>query len=150
MNEHTNGFFFINFQQRVLGWMMYVFGVDVARDIQERCHRFLEEALELVQSLGCTAGEAHQLVDYVFGRPVGEPKQELGGSMVCLAALAHAAELDLETAGELELARNWTNADKIREKWKTKPKFSPLPAEPTITDEHLAISGLNKDWNMED
>lgn len=68
--------------------------------------------------------------------------------MVCLAALAHAVDLDLETAGDLELARNWTNADKIREKWKNKPEFSPLPAEPTITDEQLAISGLNKDWNM--
>ena len=39
-------------------------------------HRFLEEALELVQACGATASEAHQLVDYVYGRPVGEPAQE--------------------------------------------------------------------------
>lgn len=38
----------------------------------------LEEALELVQSNGCTASEAHQLVDYVFGRPIGDRKEEIG------------------------------------------------------------------------
>ena len=67
---------------------MACFTEEICRDRVQRNHRFLEEALELVQSLGCTASEAHQLVDYVFGRPVGEPTQELGGAIITLHALA--------------------------------------------------------------
>jgi hypothetical protein len=116
------------FQRRVLDWMMACFSAEVCRDGQERNHRFLEESLELVQSLGCTASEAHQLVDYVFGRPIGEPTQELGGVMVTLAALCHPHELDMQDAAEKELARVWTNIEQIRAKQAAKPKHSPLPA----------------------
>ena len=97
-------------------------------DGTERNHRFLEEALELVQSLGCTQSEAHQLVGYVYGRPVGEPVQELGGVMVTLAALASCHDMDFEEAGETELARVWSKIDVIRAKQLAKPKHSPLPA----------------------
>ncbi|MFX5747833.1 hypothetical protein ABTE19_23195, partial [Acinetobacter baumannii] len=74
-------------------------------DLPERNHRFFEEATELVQSTGMTQSEAHQLVDYVYGRPVGEPVQEVGGVMVTLAALCLAAKMDMHAAGETELAR---------------------------------------------
>jgi hypothetical protein len=90
----------MTFQRRVLNWLMTCFSMEVCRGGTERNHRFLEEALELVQSLGCTASEAHQLVDYVFGRPVGEPFQELGGVMVTLSALASCHDMDFEEAGE--------------------------------------------------
>lgn len=118
------------FQQRVQPWMLACFGEAIAADRQERNHRFLEEALELVQATGCTADEAHQLVDYVFGRPVGEPAQEVGGVMVTLAALCLAQGLDMHSAGEVELARIWTKVDAIRAKQAAKPKHSPLPAAP--------------------
>ncbi|UGY15255.1 hypothetical protein HAP48_0043140 [Bradyrhizobium septentrionale] len=117
----------VTFQGRVAEWMKACFSIDVCRDGIERNHRFLEESLELVQSLGCTASEAHQLVDYVFGRPVGEPKQEMGGVMVTLAALACAHDLDMMPAAETELVRVWTRIDQIRAKQATKPKHSPLP-----------------------
>ena len=81
----------MTFQICVGLWIKACLGPLIAADVTERNHRFLEEALELVQSKGCTASEAHQLVDYVFSRPVGEPFQELGGVMVTLAALADAA-----------------------------------------------------------
>ncbi|MDH1477750.1 hypothetical protein N5F13_25025 [Comamonas thiooxydans] len=115
------------FQQRVQPWMMTCFGPEISADRIERNHRFLEEALELVQSLGCTASEAHQLVDYVFGRPVGEPVQEAGGVMVTLAALCLASGLDMHACGETELARIWTKVEAIRAKQAAKPKHSPLP-----------------------
>lgn len=115
------------FQQRVQPWMMTCFGAEIAADRIERNHRFLEEALELVQSCGCTANEAHQLVDYVYGRPVGEPVQEVGGVMVTLAALCLANGLDMHQAGEAELARIWTKVEAIRAKQAAKPKHSPLP-----------------------
>ncbi len=117
------------FQARVQPWMLECFGPTIAADRVERNHRFLEEALETVQSLGCTASEAHQLVDYTFGRPVGEPAQEVGGVMVTLAALCLANTLDMHAAGETELARISEPATvlKIRAKQAAKPKHSPLP-----------------------
>ena len=115
------------FQQRVQPWMMACFGPEISADSRERNHRFLEEALELVQCLGCTASEAHQLVDYVYGRPWGESAQEAGGVMVTLAALCLANGLDMHACGETELARIWTKVEAIRAKQAAKPKHSPLP-----------------------
>lgn len=116
-----------SFQQQVLPWLMECFGAMIAGDREERNHRFLEEALELVQSLGCSAADAHQLVEYVYGRPVGEPPQEVGGVMVTLAALCLANGLDMHQLADTELARVWTKVDQIREKQKSKPQVAPLP-----------------------
>ena len=115
------------FQERVRPWLMKCFGQEIADDLVERNHRFLEEALELVQSTGCTRSEAHQLVDYVFDREIGEPHQEVGGVMVTLAALCLAANMDMHRAGEDELERIWTKVEQIRAKQAAKPKHSPLP-----------------------
>lgn len=118
----------MKFQTRVQPWMLACFGHDIANDKTERNHRFLEEALELVQATGCTQSEAHQLVDYVFGRQTGEPAQEVGGVMVTLAALCLAQQMDMHDAGEMELARIWTKVEQIRAKQAAKPCHSPLPA----------------------
>lgn len=115
------------FQSRVKPWLIECFGEDIANDKQERNHRLLEEVLEANQSCGCTASEAHQLVDYVFSRPIGEPYQEVGGVMVTLAAFCLANDLNMHDCGELELARIWTKIDLIREKQRSKPSMSPLP-----------------------
>ena len=121
------------FQGRVQPWMMACFGEEISRDKIERNHRFLEEALELVQANGCTRSEAHQLVDYTFDRPEGDVHQEVGGVMVTLAALCLAIGEDMHQAGETELARIWTKVEKIRAKQAAKPKHSPLP-------EHVPLS----------
>lgn len=116
-----------DFQYRVKPWLLDCFGEKIASDKQERNHRFLEEALELVQACGATAGEAHQLVDYVYGRDIGDPAQEVGGVMVTLAALCLAHDLDMHEAGETELARIWKKVEQIRAKQAAKPNMSPLP-----------------------
>lgn len=118
------------FQEGVKPWLLKCFGPEIAADKHERNHRFIEEALELVQSTGCTASEAHQLVDYVFGRDVGDPKQEVGGVMVTLAALCLANDMDMHKCGDTELARVWTKVEAIRAKQAAKPKHSPLPQTP--------------------
>lgn len=115
------------FQPMVQPWLLACFGPEIAGDREERNHRFLEEALELIQACGCTVSEAHQLVDYVFGRPVGEPRQETGGVMVTLAALCLANGIDMHEAGWAELQRIWTKVEQIRAKQAAKPKHSPLP-----------------------
>jgi NTP pyrophosphatase (non-canonical NTP hydrolase) len=115
------------FQDRVDAWIQHCFGPAIGADKVERNHRFIEEALELVQAGGCTASEAHQLVDYVFGRPVGEMGQEVGGVMNTLAALCTAHGIDLDHEAEKELQRVWQKLDQIRAKQAAKPKHSPLP-----------------------
>lgn len=118
-----------DYQDRVDTWMLACFGPEIAADKTERNHRFLEEALELVQAAGCTQSEAHQLVDYVYGRPVGEMRQEVGGVMVTLAALCSAHEAQMDSAAEVELERVWGKIDAIRAKQAAKPKHGPLPEE---------------------
>ncbi|MEP3668952.1 MAG: hypothetical protein ABJN42_19690, partial [Roseibium sp.] len=111
---------------------------EIAMNGTERNHRFLEEALELVQALGCSRSEAHQLVDYTFNRDIGEPSQEVGGVMVTLAAVCGAYGLDMMANGETELARVWTKVEKIRKKQAAKPKHSPLPAY----DEAISVAAI--------
>lgn len=118
------------FQMRVQPWMMECFGAEISADVEERNHRFFEEAGEYVQACGMSASEAHQLVDYVWGRPIGEKHQEVGGVMVTLAASCLAQGLDMHQCGETELARIWTKVEKIRAKQAAKPKHSPLPEAP--------------------
>lgn len=115
------------FQNRVKPWMDACFGEEISNDREERNFRFLEEAIELVQACGATADDAHQLVDYVFNRPIGNPEQEVGGVMVTLAALCLANGIDMHYSGEVELTRIWGNISKIRAKQANKPPRSPLP-----------------------
>lgn len=138
----------VTFQARVQPWLMECFGPMIAGDREERNHRFLEEALELVQACGATANEVHQLVDYVYGRPVGEPEQEVGGVMVTLAALCLANDLDMHQSAETELARIWTKIEQIRAKQAAKPSMSPLPGvyhdrAPVQSDQEPVKSALD-------
>lgn len=119
-------------QRRVMAWMHACFGVQITADKVERNHRFLEESLELVQACGTTPSEAHQLVDYVYGRPVGESVQEVGGVITTLAGLCNAQGIEMMGAGETELARVWTKVEVIRAKQAAKPKHSPLPESPKV------------------
>ncbi|WBO23980.1 hypothetical protein [Sphingomonas abietis] len=137
------------FQTRVGPWLLECFGEMIAGDREERNHRFLEEALELVQACGCTASEAHQLVDYVFDRLVGDPAQEVGGVMVTLAALCLANGLDMHRAGEIELARIWAKVDAIRAKQAAKPRHSPLPEKAARPEDDALIPHLPEHLSAE-
>ncbi len=118
-----------SFQARVAPWMLECFGPVVSADKLERGDRLLEEVLELLQSGDYPPERVAALTDYVYGRPKGEPDQEVGGVMVTLAAYCVAHGLDMHHAGETELAR--INAPeiiaKIRAKQAAKPKGAALP-----------------------
>lgn len=117
------------FASKTAKWLIDCFGSRVARDTAEREHRFLEEAVELVQAGSTTVEQAHQIVDYVYSRPVGEREQEVGGVMVTLAALCFGHSINLSDAAVTELQRVQSPEimAKIRQKQATKPAFSPLP-----------------------
>lgn len=117
----------LSFQGRVARWMVACFPQAVIDDKLERSDRFLEESLELVQACGYSEDRAYALVDYVFGRPVGEPRQEVGGVRVTLSALCNAHDIAEGLAAEAELARIWTKIEQIRAKQASKPVGSALP-----------------------
>ena len=55
-----------SFQRSVISWLINCFGMKIARDKIERNHRFIEEALELVQATGCTMTYVDMYIDNVF------------------------------------------------------------------------------------
>lgn len=116
-----------SYQERVEAWLEACFPPSVRSDRSERTHRFLEEALELAQANGCSRRDAIALVEYVFGRPQGQPDLEVGGVMVTLASLCSATGLNMDEAGDRELERNWSRIETIRAKQQSKPHGSPLP-----------------------
>ena len=116
-----------DFQTAVDAWMLETFGPEISADKTERVFRFLEEALELVQALGCLQSDVYKLIDYTYNRPEGEPAQKVGGVMVTLAALCSAHGIGLEKVAWDERHRCWEQRERIRTKQLNKPKGSPLP-----------------------
>jgi len=117
------------FQARAVEWAVECFGVSTCCDATTRGNRFFEEAAELYQASGATIADAHALVDYVFGRPIGEAKQEAGGVMLTLATLCAALGFEMTVAGEIELARVNVNIEAIRAKAASKTLPGPLPVD---------------------
>jgi hypothetical protein len=99
---------FRDFQYHVTMWMTRCFGtppINKEHWVQERCDRFIEEALELAQACGYDAERVATLTQYVFNRPVGKKEQEVGGVMVTLAALCAALPVNLVEVAFDELFR---------------------------------------------
>lgn len=120
----------LKLQHRLNNWAEDVFN-DAAFDPVESRDRFLEEAIELYRACGGTKFDIAQIMDYVFNRPDGEIKQEIGGTLLTLMALCTAHNIDLMNAGETELTRvnDPTVKQKIRTKHLNKPRNSPLPGQ---------------------
>lgn len=119
----------MSYQARVRDWVRACFGQEVSRDVKERGFRFLEEALELMQASGCSKEDVLRLVDYTYNRPKGAVRVELGQTGLTLVAFADALGVELNDQLEAELEHVWKDLDRIRQKWLTKPKNSPLPME---------------------
>ena len=108
------------FNSEIVKVMTDILGQETLSSVEDRRMRFVEEALELGQASGVTEAEAITLVRYVYSRPKGECAQEVGGAMLTLVCLCEASNIDLVNATAQELGRALANADKIREKDKTK------------------------------
>lgn len=94
------------YQRIIEGWVIDLFGVNALRSVNERCLRLGEEVIELIQSTGeVTREQMHGLVDYVYNREPGESWQEMGGTMLTLAALASALKLSPLDEMKRELKR---------------------------------------------
>lgn len=115
------------FQACARKWFEECFSPGTLTNKRERAFRFLEEALELFQSMDCTAEEAQELVTYVFGRPVGDPYQEVGGVTTTLAALCCAADINLGMAAQDELIR--VNSPEVMDKIRAKRAGRVVPGD---------------------
>ncbi len=133
------------FQARCQKWLDVVTKGD-ATDLAERRARFLEEALELVQSLDMSLIEVIQLAAYVFGRPAGEPAQEYGGMFTTAMVLAQYTGHDLMGCGQVELDRCWDPKviEKIRGKRSRRHGRGPLPGT-TVPEADLVPAGPGPD-----
>lgn len=116
------------YQARVKQWMVECFGEEITQNPTERAYRFLEEALELVQSLNISKEDVTRLTDYTYGRPIGDTKIEIGQTTLVLAALAETCNVNMDDQKWKELESAWNRIDKIREKWKSKTARAPLPS----------------------
>ena len=128
-----------DYQERVRTWALKCFGLAIMMDIKERSNRFLEESLELVQSLDMSKADAIALVNYVYDREAGIPYQEIGGVITTLNSLCTATGNSLSICANAELERINTREiiNKIRIKHYGKPRNSPLPGD--YPNNHLDI-----------
>ena len=139
---------FNTFQERGFEVIKECVGSEQTNDPKYRNDNFLEKSLELVQSLGYTESESHQMVRYVFGRPCGLPEQEVGGVLMTLISLCSTHNLDMIKCGETELARIESKIDKIRNKQSVKPIFNPITQIDPKSDVGLSIEDI-KGWLRE-
>lgn len=114
---------------------------DDPTDVTERCARFFEEANETCQAFGMTRHEAHQLVDYTYDRPIGEPAKEVGAAMLTLTSLCVVADLNLFGCAEadLEKLQRPETIARIRAKRSTRHGRWPLPGyDPEVSSTDAA------------
>lgn len=122
----------VSFQKRAMYWGKKCFGLTLAEGLRERTHRFGEEAIELCQAFGMTKRAALGAVEYVYGRPVGEKRQEVGGVYTTLAMLCEASGIDMVREGERDLLEidNEKSTTNIRLKRQGKPDFGEIDLFP--------------------
>lgn len=98
-------------QRRSFAWAAAAFGpahpggAADALHPRERARRFLEEALELVQSTDLPREQALKLLELVYSRPAGDPQKEIGQVGVTLISLAESLGLSAEEEEQREYDR---------------------------------------------
>lgn len=131
-------------QREVHEWCAAAFGADHAASLPQRGIRHVEEAIEAAQAAGCERAMVLKLVDYVFDRPAGELRQEIGGSGLTLLALAQAASISADEAECAEIARvkakpleHFAKRNRVKNDagFNTSAPPSPAPQSPATRDQ---------------
>lgn len=92
-------------QARTFEWTNAAFGAEHANSLPQRGLRMVEEAIELAQACEVNPEQIHKLIDYIYAKPAGDLKQELGGVGLTVLALAGAAQVSADECEAVELAR---------------------------------------------
>lgn len=88
-----------------LDWAIRCFGRDHVFNRPMRALRLAEEAIELAQAFGVSKHTILTLVDVVYGRPPGNPEQEIGGVAMTAEVMAATFDADLDSFFNAELRR---------------------------------------------
>lgn len=100
----------------VLDWAVENFG-EVARNVDERAARLVEEAIEVAQHAGVPTYVIERIMRRVYSRPVGDLGQELGGVGIALMAVAENSGLGFQT----EILKEWDRVQALpKEHWQRK------------------------------
>lgn len=148
----------VPFQQRVYKWCKYVWPVEAMDKlnpvrlqgiIRKRLLRFGEEAIELLQAGGLDEETVIMIVKYVYGRPRGEVKLEVGGTLITLTLLCEYMGYSLMQCGEDELTRIATKIREIRNRDAGKPTFNTETYTPPNAGDSDADNSYNTRHKIE-
>lgn len=122
MDKPITGHLPAGYQRQCHDWAFETVGARAACSSTERGVRFLEEAIELAQAVGVHGDIVMQLVRDVYERKPGRVSQEVGGTMLTLASLCEAIDVDMidEAKRELERVQHPTVIAKVRARQATK------------------------------
>ncbi len=105
-------------------WVKETFGHAVYRSPKERALRLLEEAVELAQSSGVYRDQAVKVLEHVYAKPKGNPRDELVDVFFCTLVYANLAEVKLGEEVIEEQRLIWSNEmmTRIQNKYEDKIK----------------------------
>lgn len=92
-------------QRIVFEWGQRAFGEGHMSDKVVRAARMIEEAAELAQACDLPKDHSQRVLDHVYSRPAGDPKQEAGGVGVTLMALCQTLGLSADECERVEVER---------------------------------------------
>lgn len=92
-------------QWTVGDWVARCFTDKTLKNTHERTQRLVEEVIELAQAENVPISDVYRLVDYVYGRPKGDPAQEVGGISITLLAYCASKGFSADELEEKELTR---------------------------------------------
>jgi len=92
-------------QLAVALWAIECFGEAEASSVPQRALRLAEEAIEAAQAADVDERLVHDLVKYVYGRPVGDISQEIAGVGITLLALAASVGVSADVVEREEFER---------------------------------------------
>jgi hypothetical protein len=86
-------------------WAVRSFGKDHVSNLPVRSLRTVEESIELCQAFGVPKETVAQCVEMVYGKPRGEPMQEIGGVLMTIQVLCEQLDVEADTVFETEIRR---------------------------------------------
>lgn len=104
-------------------WVVDTYGQASFDDKRNRAARVAEEGIELGQAEGVDQVQAQAILDRVYSRPVGQPRQEAAGVLFTLIVYAKSAKIDLWRALNAEYKRV-TSKDPMIFRMKQREKFA--------------------------
>lgn len=91
-------------QKAAYDWTVDAFGPEHAMSAPMRATRFIEEGIELYQTCGGNRVMLHRLVDFVFNKPPGDLKKEIGDVGLTLLTVAELSGFDADVCEAMVVA----------------------------------------------